>query len=54
MKNVIELTNLEAKNINGGTGPTNGVIDDGSGNGCTRPNHPSMPSFPYPKEIISF
>ncbi len=44
MKNVIELTSLEKKSINGGTNPTNGVYDDGNG-GCIPPFFPPL-QFP--------
>ncbi len=44
MKNVIELTSLEAKTINGGTEPVHGVIDGG----CTPPGFPFKFPTPYP------
>ncbi len=48
MKSLQNLTLSESRAINGGTEPTNGVYDDGSGNGCTGPNHP----FPKPKGLV--
>ncbi|MBG6132834.1 hypothetical protein IWQ47_004336 [Aquimarina sp. EL_43] len=48
MKNLIELTSLEAKRINGGTEPhSTNVYDDGTGGGCIPPFFPQFPK-PFP------
>lgn len=55
-QNTTELTTLEINTINGGNDHTNGVMDDGSGNGCTRPiiviGPSTGPTFPNPEDIL--